>query len=389
MSSSGQQPWRVSIRDNALMEVESGAGYKRLRMQRLNNDVGAFSFELPGSHVGVSHLVQPGAGIVVRAEDTNRVEFSGFVLDLYFAESRSSQKGDITAVGVCDNILLAKEFAFPEPETDIPTGSNVTSLDLQDTRTGAAETVLKAFVADNIGPAALIARRQYPFLNIPASVGLGDSGTWRGRWQTLLELCQQIAAFGSLSFRIVQSAPGELTLEVWTPATVPQAKFSIEAGNLRYAVATFRAPDVSEIIIGGGGEGSARVFTRRNASGLGSYGRRIVKFMDRTSTVVYNELQQAGREELAQGVATSGVTLDPIQRADLRYGIDYSVGDIVSAVVQGVEIVDTVEEVLIEHEAGKPETIRPTVGARYEEETPIDIPTFRAILRNLTDPARR
>lgn len=387
---SGTPEWSVVIRDKNCIEQESADAYKRIRMEILDNDMGTFTLELPASHPAVDWVVQPGAGIVVRRQGTDRVEFSGYVLDVYFAESQQSPKGDVTVVGVCDNVLIAKELAFVSTSSDVSSTGLSTFSAVNATYTGPAETSIKNIIGNNIGPAAGITRRRYSFLNIPASTGLGTSGTWKARFEPILDRVQAMASFGGVSFRLVQGVPGKIDVEVWQPTLVEEARFSVEARNIKSIVGTFRAPDTSEVIVGGGGEGRARVWTRRSNTSLQTtYGRRATIFHSRMDTVDLAEMRQTADEDLAEGTATAGVTFEVADTPHLKYGIHYSVGDRVTAVVRGVEISDTIKRVEIIHEPGKAPQITPSIGLPNEPESDGLVTTMRKILKRLGANERR
>jgi Siphovirus ReqiPepy6 Gp37-like protein len=386
----GEALWAVNVRDIDLQEIETCKGYEKLRMNLLNNAVGDFSLSLPDNHVAYDALTAEGAGIVARPLGHSDVTMSGFVTDVYVTENRDSEVGGVTVVGLTDDILLAGEVGYPNTAVDVPTGSTTTFGVENDSETGPAETVLKAFVANNIGPAAGITRRRYPFLNIPATTGLGTSGTWTSRFDNLLTLCQQIAINGGLSFRVAQSAPGELTLYVWEPTFNVEARFSVNAGNLTSAVMSLRAPNQTDVIVGGDGEGTARIFTRRETAGLeATYGRRMSKFMSRQSITDYAELQQELDVELQEGLPEGGITLYPVELPSLRYGVHYRLGDEVSAIVRGIELIQPVRRVVIEYEPGRSVDVIPTVGLPIGDgEMPEDAPIVRDMIRNVNSGMR-
>jgi hypothetical protein len=386
----GESPWIVTVRDADLNEVESCHGYERLRMELVDNGVGDFSLVLSDNHVSYDALTTEGAGIVVRPVGHSEVVCSGYISDVYVTESRDTDVGGLAVTGFTDDILLAGETGFPNTAVDIPTGSTTTLGVEVDSETGAAETVMKSFVGNNIGPAAGIVRRRYSFLNIPASAGLGASSTWTSRFDNLLSLCQQIATVAGLSFRIAQSAPGELTFYVWEPTFNVEARFSVKAQNLTSAVLALRAPNQTETIVGGDGEGLARIFTRRETAGLeATYGRRMSKFMSRAGLTDLAELQQEMEVELVEGLPEGGMTLYPIELPNLRYGVHYRLGDRVSAVIRGIELVEPVRRVVIEHEPGKPVDVVPTVGLPIGDgEEPEDHPLIRSMIRNVASEMR-
>jgi hypothetical protein len=601
----GQSPWNVTARDINLFEVEQANGYERLRMDLRDSNVGEWTLRIKRNHPAAPYLLQPGSGIVVRPIGHSGVVMSGFIEYMYITESANNEEDNLTFVGFTDEILLS-ELAFPDPSADVSTTGASTFAQTDDVRSGPAETALKGYVSANIGPAASIVRRRYPFLNIPATAGLGAPGVWKARFHNLLELCRQIAVYGNLSFRVAQSAPGEVTLYVWEPAQRLDVRFGVKANNLTSAVLTYRAPNMTEGVIGGQGEGAARVFTRRTGggesllimpgasgdyastpdhsslditsdidiridvtlddwtdgtlrtliskynagtnnrswwfrvgttdglqlawstdgavatqanatvnptipasgrlalrvtmdvnngaagrtirfytassidgswtqlgtdvvqagttsifsgsaavevgsidvgttsrltgivhaaevrSGIGgtivtnpdfrnlardttsfvdsagrtwtingdaeisappvveNWGRRLVRYLDQRNEDTVAGLWQAADTDLYEAAVTGGMTLYPIEYPGTLFGVDYDLGDIVAAVVDDIEIVQPVRRVIIEHEAGRPPDVVPSVGLMGEDgESPEDAPLIKSIIRNITTLMRR
>jgi hypothetical protein len=601
----GQSPWNVTARDINLFEVEQANGYERLRMDLRDSNVGEWTLRIKRNHPAAPYLLQSGSGIVVRPIGHPGVVMSGFIEYMYITESANNEEDNLTFVGFTDEILLS-ELAFPDPSADVSTTGASTFAQTNDVRSGPAETALKGYVSANIGPAASIVRRRYPFLNIPATTGLGAPGVWKARFHNLLELCRQIAVYGGLSFRVAQSAPGEVTLYVWEPAQRLDVRFGVKAHNLTTAVLTYRAPNMTEGVIGGQGEGAARVFTRRTGggesllilpgasgdyastpdhssldiisdidiridvtlddwtdgtlrtliskynagtnnrswwfrlgttdglqlawstdgsaatqanatvnptipasgrlalrvtmdvnngaagrtirfytassidgswtqlgtdvvqagttsifsgsaaveigsidvgttsrltgivhaaevrSGIGGtiatnpdfrnlardttsfvdsagrtwtingdaeisappavedWGRRLVRYLDQRNEDTVAGLWQAADTDLYEAAITGGMTLYPIEYPGTLFGVDYDLGDIVAAVVDDIEIVQPVRRVIIEHEAGRPPDVVPSVGLMGEDgESPEDAPLIRSIIRNITTLMRR
>jgi hypothetical protein len=383
-------PWAVTVRDINLNEIESAATYLRLRMDLRFNDIGEWSLRMMNNSPAVAHLLEPGSGIVVRPLGSPNVVLSGWTKEIFLTESRDSEIGFLTAVGFTDNILFA-DLAYIDPSNDVGTFSSETFAVTHDVESGPAETALKNFVASNIGPAAGIARRRYSFLNIPSSAGLGTSGTWRARFTPLINLCQEIATYGEIGFRIVQSAPGEVTLEVKQPEQREDVRFSVTAHNLTSAVLIYRSQDSTEAIVGMEGEGTARSFLRREQPpGSENWGHRIGKFLDRGSIDDDAEARQEADTLLLEDADTAGMQLYPIEQPGTLYGVDYELGDVVSAVVGGVEVAKPVRRVVIEHEAGRAADIVPSVGLPTGDgESSEDAPLIRDILNNLGSSVRR
>lgn len=382
-------PWVLTARDVDLNEIENISGYLRLRMDLKDSDIGQWTIRMMTSHPAFAPMLEEGSGLVVRPVGHHTPVMSGYTTDMFVTESRDSDVGFATFMGVTDTVLLS-ELAYPDPDSDVSTSGMTTFGDARDTRTGAGETVIKDFVAANIGSSAGISRRRYSFLDIPASQGLGASGSWSGRFHVLRDLCREIARYAGLSFRIVQSGPGELTLEVWEPEERPSVRFSVKAQNLTSGVLTFRAPDSTEVVVGAGGENADREFLRRGDDSLANtWGRRVAKYLDRRSVETVSDAQQAGDTLLLEDAVTAGITLYPVEFPGTLFGVDYDLGDKISAVVGGVEVFEPVRRVRIDHEAGQAPDITPSIGLEEGDgESPEDAPLVRTMLNNLQSVVR-
>lgn len=385
---SGESPWQIAVRDKSLVEKESCAGYSWFRASLLHNNVGEFTISIPSTHPAAPHFLS-GAGIIVRPQGVDEPIFSGRMMIVTTAKGGDQKRNVVTAQGLTDEILMARDLAFVDPDTDVSSSGLTMFPTTHDVRTGVSETVMKQYLAENIGPTAGIARRQHSYLSIPVTTGLGTSRTWKARFDNLLGLLQKIAAHGNLSFRLVQTANGTLEFQVWERVVRAGAIFSIEGHNLDAATLIDRMPDVDGIIVGGGGEGKARVFTRRETSGSAAlYGMPSWRFHDQTSTVDLNELRDSADEDLLEGKGTAGITLYPIEVPHLRYGTHYQLGDVVQASLGGTVIEDVVSRVVIEHSEGEDPSVQPTVGPTNPGESSSMVTWIRRLMRNLNSIVR-
>jgi hypothetical protein len=120
------------------------------------------------------------------------------------------------------------------------------------------------------------------------------------------------------------------------------------------------------------------------------WGRRLVRYLDQRNEDTVAGLWQAADTDLYEAAITGGMTLYPIEYPGTLFGVDYDLGDIVAAVVDDIEIVQPVRRVIIEHEAGRPPDVVPSVGLMGEDgESPEDAPLIRSIIRNITTLMRR
>lgn len=305
---------------------------------------------------------EPASGVIVRRDDL--VLFSGPVTSI---QRTWGDAGDLlTIAGVSDDAHLEDRLAVPAPPP-----YNAAEYDV---RTGPAESVLKGYVDDNLGPGAS-AGRILAGLSIELDAGAGAEVTGRARFQKLGDLLRELAlAGGDLGFRIVQVDAGELRFEVNEPVDrTATAIFSKGLGNLRGFKLTEEVSEANAGIVGGGGEGVARTFLDfADPAQIVRWNRRIETFRDRRDTVDAAELAQAGVEELASKAEKTGLSISPIDTRRLAFLRDYALGDRVTVDIDGVQIRDVLREVKIVVDENA-ETVTPTIGTSATRSELLDV----------------
>jgi len=177
-----------------------------------------------------------------------------------------------------------------------------------------AETVMRALVAEQVGPSAR-PERQIPRLTLGPVAGVGTPITVGFRFDALGDALRTCAiAGGGLGFRTTQVGD-EIQFEVYQPIDRSGAvRFSRGLGNLRSYELVEEAPTATVAIVGdGSGTGTNRVLREYvDQAAVATWGR-IVTFVDRRDTTDTAELDEAGAEALASGAARarlSAITVD-------------------------------------------------------------------------------
>lgn len=380
MADAPSVPWQLSARDATLREVRTLAGYTSLSVDLRWLDVGTWQLTLPMTHPALSTLAEPDAGIVMRATGSADVLCSGFVTDLSF-----TLVGDGTGVaevsGVTDEAVLAGEQAYPGPSFDIPTTALFQFPTASADKTGPAETVLLAYISENIGPAAVTGRRRYPWLTLPVSAGRGPAVTRKLRGDNLLDAVRSICIEAGLGVTVRQGEPGRLQVAVTVPVTRPQARFSPRAGNLTALQVNRRAPQVTEVIVMGENERATRTFTRRNAAGAQPWVYRRSRWIDQGGTDTLAGQQQAADEQLASDGESLRATIGGTDTPGLRYGVHYQLGDRVSVGVAGLpaallgvtDVTSVVTAVQIAHAPGSASRTTVSIGPADDDTAALDV----------------
>lgn len=305
---------------------------------------------------------QPGWGIIAYLDDTQVL--SGSLED---PEGEKTAALDVvTLAGADDLAVVAGELAYPDPARAATAQTTAT----HDARTGPMETVVKGYVAANVGtgrhanrrdPAAPSVRE----LVVAPDLGRGGAVSYQARFDPLMDIVRGLAPTGGLGVTCYQDG-SQLVFDVVEPQDLTAtATFSFQARNLARCRWSTGLPEATHVVAAGGDEGTARVFRERKDSAAAEAWRMISRrFVDQRHTTDTAELDQAADEELADATRTGVIEADLVDTARLAYGRDYQLGDRVTISPRpGVEFSDVITGVRIVADAGQGTvTITPSVG---------------------------
>jgi hypothetical protein len=312
--------YNIYIRDSNFRRIGEITDYTKLDLIPRFNAVGTFAIDLPTDSSAAKELIKPKYGIIVKKD--GKTIFSGTVNSP--KRSFSSSGDTMIFSGKDDNRFLAGRLAYPVPSGDF-------SLFDYDVRTGNAETIMKQYVDYNCGLNALSERR---ILTIETDTGLGNRVTGRARYDILLDLLSSLALTGGgLGFRVVQ-VDDTLQFQVYQPSNKTRsAFFSPLLGNLSSFDYESTAPESNYVLVGGGGEGKARIIKQKGENvSIAKYGR-FESFVDQRDTTDTDELTQSMDEELTNKAEQNSFNFTPIDTPQLAFGRDYGLGDKVSIVL--------------------------------------------------------
>ena len=336
----------IEVRDNALNRVGQfrpidlvGATF----VLKFNN-VGFWEMKLPSGNRLGELLRLPGYGIVVTGPDGS-VIFSGPTMTAKLQQTFDNIEGDWVISGSSDDIILQERLAYPTPGTaDVQ--AQVTPYD---SRQGNAETVIKGYVNANIGPGAPVARR-VTNLTIEETQNRGELVQANARFNQMQTLLYDLAQTGAVGYRILQ-VEGYLEFQVYEPQDKSSTiRMDMDNQQLSQAEYTYAKPVVTRAIVGGQGEDEWRRFAEvSNTDSLAAetqWGRRIEVFKDERSTRVNADLVQSGLELLVdQGKTITNLSVTPSDDNNMRFGIDWYLGDKVTVVVNDIEASAVVTEI--------------------------------------------
>jgi len=245
-------------------------------------------------------------------------------------------------------------------------------------KNGAAETVAKAYVDENIGPSALPIARIMPNLTVQVTAGTG--ATWEGDRanKPLQDVLQELAEFAPGDYMIVDTSTGNDTpafqfrwkANQWgtdkTRGNDPAVIFGKQrnnAQNIRYTYS--RLDEVNTCYIIGQGAGTVRRDITRTAADIGliatqadsPWARRAVSRATRDfATAAMNDTADRALYEMRPRRV---IQLDVKQSKSTRYGRDWDVGDLVTLEHRGRDYDQKVMGVTVTVSAGGEITITP------------------------------
>lgn len=355
--------YRVIVRNSARTRTGEIQSFIKLILQPRYNDVGTWSLDIAVDHPHTALLV-PGAWLTFMVG--NFEVCSGQLRGLKVVWSNSETgSGTLTAYGPTAEIVLSDRLIYQVP------GSAATSQAAfaYDTRTGVGETIIKQWVDLNAGPSALAAR-SISGLKIEPDLARGATITGSPRMDNLLTFIQPLAESAGLGFRVAFGTDDTMEFQVFLPVDRSgTAKFGRELGNLTSLEYTQEAPKSSDVVVGGSGLTTARIFREViDSPSIKVWGARSETFFDLNNSSDSVELDQAGTQEMVQNGPISGLTIKTIDTPYLTFGVDYNLGDQVSIPEYGVS--DVLRGVDIEWSSGAAPHTTSSVGTWSHIGTP-------------------
>ena len=251
-------------------------------------------------------------------------------------------------------------------------GNTRFSVSATDTQNGPVETLLKHYADFNGGPSAIL-ERTIPNMTIETNSARGSTISWSARFEQLLllngsGLLQMLARMGTseLGFSVVQLAnQTNLQFQVYMPTDrSTTAIFSVGLGNLAdYTYISDSSSIINYVVSGGGGVGIGRYYQVGQDKPSVLNNGRFEGFVDQRSATTPVQLAQAISNALAQSRSKPTFNAAVIDTSAVAYGRDYFLGDKVSVIVNGQQVVnDLVREVQIQLTGAGGEIVTPAVG---------------------------
>lgn len=333
-----------------------------------HNNVGSWEMTLPYGHRLGEFLRLPGYGLLVTGPG-DRTIISGPTLTAKLEQTADNTAGNWVISGASDDVLLQERLAYPTPGTD-DVQAQVTAYD---ERSGTAEDVLKQYVNVNLGPAAPLSRQAYA-LSIEANQNRGEVITGKARFNQLQEFFYDLASLGQIGYRVEQEGTS-LVFKCYEPQDLTSLiRMDMDNQKLSSAQYAYSVAKATRAIVGGQGEDEWRRFVEvsntESETAESVWNRRVEVFKDGRNSRDNDLLTQSGLELLAeQGKTVVELSVTPSDDVNMRFGVDWYLGDKVTVVVQDIESQAVVTEIGIAiSESGVRigATVGAPVGLTYE-----------------------
>lgn len=378
--------WTIYARDGNYLRKGQISQFTSLDAVLRFDDVDTWSLVVPADDPIVPLLAAPKAGIEVRWVGSPTAVLSGPVVNT--DHSWVPDNDQVTFSGNSDDVWLFRRLAHQDPaNADSPDGAGKWTA-AYDSRTGAAETILKQFVNVNLGPGAIAARRM-PGLTIPTTAGLGSTLTEQGRMQPLIALCQAIAkatAAPGLGFSITADPSGAV-LNVYAPSDhSADVVLAPDLGNIASYDQRLAVPNATVVYGGGSGAGNARIFSIAKDAGLtATYGR--IETFDDSQDATLTLLAQRAATALAANAPLAEVKVSPLAGIDSSgFLSQWVLGDTITVITDQV-LVDVIRQVhlTLDKDGVKIDLDQSGISA---QDGGVRVPTWQAVQRKLLKTVR-
>lgn len=380
--------WRLLVRDAQRRIIGEIDDEEELDVRVRHLDVGAWTVTVDASSASAA-LMQSGEGILFEVGGT--VRLSGPTRESDTEHSAEQGGRGLSTYGGVSDAAAIKRTIWPVYNSEI-TEAGSTQAAAHAVVSGAAETIIRTIIDRNAGPSAMFDRAQ-PGLALAADSQRGSQLTRQFRFSDLHEALYGVAEAGGIGWDIIQTGE-DLQLVFYQPADLTAtARFGIGLGNVASYSYQLTPPQVTDMIIGIGGEGTDRRFYRHVRRDELWPGLILEEFADRRDVDPdadpqdenYVDPDQAAQEtaderfEEARGLAS--VSFDPIDTDLLAVGRDYDRGDQVTFETELGPVTDVIREIHYSRTATQGQVITPSIG--QEQETPAIYRRVRQIRRDV------
>lgn len=334
--------YEVTLRDQSGTQVAILTDWRRLEYTNVVNGVGTYTLIIDGEIAAVD-LFDLDGQIVISRYDLAAVpkidKYDDFIA-FHRNEIRATDDAGLstyTSQGASFDHLLRRRIINFREET---AGAD---------KSGAGETVMKAYVNENVGPGATSPPRISGGVTAGLTVQADNAGgsNWEGSrpFKGLIDVLKEIADATLVDFVVVPgSSPATFEFQaqarpigndrsVGNASGNPPIVFSLDYANMQTPSYTLsRLAEINTaVVLGQGQPGSRAVVVRTAASTADSPWNILEGVRGANQESETAALDVVGDAMLQQLQARETFTFEVMQTESSRYGRDYFLGDVVTA----------------------------------------------------------
>lgn len=311
-------PFRITVYDRDYVRQGWIGDPESLSVSVHHNAAGDAALTLAMGNPKTPALLERGARVVIEYLGEHLI--SGPVRAR--AGSGPKAQGSVTFTVVDDFRLFQRVLGIPDPWTAL-TATPGTRAEFH-TISGPAETVLKTAVTANA-----VDRLGEP-VTVAPDLGRGADITASFRFHPLHDLLFPAVDAAGIGVTVRQDGTG-LLVDCYEPALYPR-KLTEAGGSIAAWSWTQAEAEATDIITGGPGQGTARLFAKFTDTALAAeLGERIEAFRDVTDTADPSVTSWRAAAALTETRAKSGLSVTFAESESFRYGGEFGVrvGDLV------------------------------------------------------------
>jgi len=320
------------------------------------DNISDFEITVKATHKRLGALLTPGNKLKLRMRDETLIEGP-----IRSHQGSGPGQSSTFTFGVEDNFRVLRNYLVFQ----VPGGTMAAQAGAYNyTITGDMETVFKDIVSKNLGT------RGWEPIFVAPNLNRGSTVTSSARMATVYNELFPLLEERGLGAKVTAS-PAGLTVDVYVPGTYAGPKLTEQSRIIRKWKYNLSAPDVTNVILGGGGEGTARIFRERwDIVRQNLWGDQIEVFRDARDTSSTTVLNERGDETLFDGRGEASLEVEFGETSNFKFmgpnGV--RIGQVVTAEVAGgaVSVTDVLREVDFSYDADEGLKLKGQIGRKVE-----------------------
>lgn len=343
----------IHILDSSLQLLGEIAGYKSLRLLRRFRAAGDFELVLPLAHPMAERLARDQ--ILCPVGQAHKAMLIEEIV-------KDEGAGCMHVKGYTLSGLLRRRICIPPTTSEATYG--------YDRIIASAETVMRHYVTNNV-VAPQSSARIMPCVALEETDGQRgrQNVPWSARFEQLDELLSSVGAYCDAGFAIVPDFERRKLVFTFLPgrdmtgaASGQRVTFGVHMGNVSGTTASESAQqERNAAIVGGAGEDENRLILSVCPNEETGMARKEM-FVDAGSRSDAQELAEEGARRLADRPLHQAIKADVIETPSCRYGEAWELGDLVTVVAHGAQMIARITQVQESHEAGRAQRLEVTFG---------------------------